>query len=64
VPYFFEGFGEGEHAGGFIESASEKFVHDFLMTEGIELAEAFPRIKVAKHRRKILDLVRALAESE
>ena len=65
VPYFFEGYGEGEHPDGFTESVSEQSVHSFLMTtEGIELAEAFPRIKSAKHRRKILDLVRTLADDD
>lgn len=65
VAYFFEGYGESETLNGFSESDTEQFVHGFLMTtEGIELAEAFPRIRNAKHRRKILDLVRALAEDE
>lgn len=63
VAYFFEGYGENEAIEGFSESKSEQFVHGFLMTtEGIELAEAFPRIKNPKFRRRILDLVRALAE--
>lgn len=65
VAYFFEGYGENEAVEGFSESESEQFVHGFLMTtEGIELAEAFPRIKNAKHRRRILELVRALAEDD
>ena len=65
VAYFFEGYGENEAVEGFSESESEQFVHGFLMTtEGIELAEAFPRIKNAKHRRRILELVRALAEED
>lgn len=65
VAYFFEGYGASEPVEGFSESESEQFVHGFLMTtEGIELAEAFPRIKNAKHRRRILELVRALAEGE
>jgi len=64
VAYFFEGYGASE-AEGFSESESEQFVHGFLMTtEGIELAEAFPRIRNAKHRRRILELVRALAEDD
>lgn len=63
VAYFFEGYGENEAVEGFSESESEQFVHGFLMTtEGIELAEAFPRIRNAKYRRRILELVRALAE--
>lgn len=63
VSYFFDGYAEGETPDGFNESDSEKFVHGFLMTtEGIELAEAFPRVPSAKRRRKILDLVRSLAD--
>ncbi len=64
VAYFFEGYGEDEHRDSFNESASEQSVHSFLMTtEGIELAEAFPRIKPSKLRRNILDLVRSLSEA-
>ncbi len=65
VSYFFEDYADSETPEGFNESDSEKFVHGFLMTtEGIELAEAFPRIKSARQRRKILDLVRTLAEDD
>ena len=65
IAYFFEGVGTQGEATGFSESDSEAFVHGFLMTnEGIELAEVFPRIKSAKQRRKVLDLVRAMAEDE
>ncbi|ESQ75697.1 helix-turn-helix domain-containing protein [Asticcacaulis sp. AC402] len=65
VAYFFEGYGESEAVEGFSESESEQFVHGFLMTtEGIELAEAFPRIRSAKLRRKVLELVRVLGENE
>lgn len=65
IPYFFEGYAEGEPLEGFSESASEKHVHGYLMTtEGIELAECFPRIASPKHRRKILELVRTLAEDD
>ena len=62
--YFFEGYGvTGEE--GFQESPSEQTVNAFLLTnEGLELAQTFPLIRSAKHRRKILDLVRALADEE
>ncbi|MFT4075090.1 MAG: helix-turn-helix transcriptional regulator [Asticcacaulis sp.] len=61
VPYFFEGVGGEED--GFVESDSERSVHDFLATvEGVELAEAFPRIRSASRRRKLLELVKALSE--
>lgn len=65
IAYFFEGYGENEAVEGFSESESEQFVHGFLMTtEGIELAEAFPRIRNPKLRRRILELVRTLGEDE
>jgi len=61
VPYFFDGYGETEDL--LSESDAEHAVHGFLLTtEGIELAEAFPRIRVAKQRRKLLELVRSLAD--
>jgi len=42
---------------------SESAVTKFLRTsEGIELAAAFPRIRAANLRRKILNLVATLAE--
>ena len=63
IDYFFEGLDEGEQIQSFSKSHSEQFVHGFLMTtEGIELAEAFPRIRNAKLRRRILELVRTLSE--
>lgn len=65
IAYFFEGYGDGETVEGFTESDTEQSVHGFLMTtEGIELAEAFPRIRNAKHRRRMLELVRALGETD
>ena len=65
IAYFFEEYEDNAQAEEFHESESERHIQDFLITaEGIELAEAFPRLKSAKHRRKILDLVRTLAEDE
>ena len=63
VAWFFEGIdGAGEDAE---ISGSEVAVNSFLFTgEGVELAAAFPRIVSPKQRRKMLDLVRALAEDE
>ena len=62
VAYFFEGY-DDENAADFEQSQSEQAVHGFLATgEGIEIAEAFPRIQNAKHRRKVMELVRTLAE--
>ena len=43
----------------------DNFVHDFLMTnEGVELASLFPKIKRARVRRRLLELVRTMAEED
>ena len=63
VSYFYEGLeDEAEDvAPGFLGQNAQ----DFLLTaEGMELAGAFPRVRRAGLRRKILDLVRALADPE
>lgn len=63
VAYFYEGLeNEAEHApGGFIGSNTQEFL---LTPEGIELAATFPRVRKAGVRRKVLDLVRAMADVE
>ena len=62
VSYFFEGY-ESNNAEELASSASEQFARDFLITaEGIDLAQAYPRIRSSKLRRKVLELVRALSE--
>jgi transcriptional regulator with XRE-family HTH domain len=63
ISYFYDGLGEAVE--GFSESESELTATSFLATaEGIQLAEAFPRIISPRYRRKILDLVRTLADDE
>jgi transcriptional regulator with XRE-family HTH domain len=62
VAYFFEGL---EATADGVSDAGEPFVHDFLMTsEGLELATQFPRITRSKVRRRILELVRSMADEE
>ena len=66
VAYFFEG-APGLASGaaqpdGMSEPPATNFVVDFLSTsEGIQLNKAFVRIKDAKLRRRVIDLVRAMA---
>ena len=63
VAYFFEGLADTTGEG--VAESGEPFVHDFLMTsEGLELAALFPRITRPKVRRRILELVRSMAEEE
>lgn len=68
VAYFFEGLTDPSIAGapGVAEGGGqERFVHDFLMTqEGLELAAAFPKIARSRVRRRVLELVRTLADDE
>ncbi len=63
IELFFRGVADGEVGEGFATSDSEQMVQTFLGTrEGIELAQAFPRITRASTRKRVADLVRALAE--
>jgi transcriptional regulator with XRE-family HTH domain len=64
VSYFFEGLADTTAASTGAELGGE-YVHDLVMTpEGMELAAVFPRIRRGRIRRKVLDLVKALAEDE
>lgn len=57
VGYFYEGLGEGE------PSPSRAGSQDFMLSsEGLELMAAFPRIEKSSLRRKLVDLVRAVAD--
>jgi len=59
LSYFFEGFDGTTDRG---ENGSDLSPADFLgTTEGLALAEAFPRIRNEERRRKILDLIHSLA---
>lgn len=65
--FFFEGAPAGgpEPAGGFAEESSSQYVVDFLSTaEGLHLNRAFARIKDPKVRKRVLDLVTAIADQE
>ena len=62
VAYFYEGLGDAPPPGS---NMPRDTVHEFLLTqEGMELAAIFPRLQQARLRRKILELVRVMAEDE
>ena len=67
ISFFFEdapGSPDGT-ASGFAESDSSNYVVNFLSSsEGLQLNKAFIRIKDPKVRKKIVDLVRSLADEE
>jgi transcriptional regulator with XRE-family HTH domain len=67
VSFFFQeaGGSEGEGASGFAEDRAAGFDLDFPTgPEGAQLNRAFARISDAKVRRRIVDLVKALARDD
>lgn len=62
VSFFFEDAPGDNVGGGMAETASSNYVVDFLSSsEGLQLNRAFVKIADPKVRRKIVDLVKALA---
>jgi transcriptional regulator with XRE-family HTH domain len=66
VSFFFEGAPVPEgSSGAFTESASPAYVADFLATsDGLSLTKAFMKVKDPKVRRRVVDLVEAIAAEE
>ena len=63
--YFFEGLADTTTIGAGESPGGQAHMQAFLLTpEGVELANAFPRITPPRLRRRILDLVRAMVEEE
>jgi len=61
ISYFYEGLGDGQEIPG--SNLPRETLQDFLLTpEGMELATIFPKVAKGRVRRKILDLVRAMAD--
>jgi len=60
IGYFYAGLAEIE-----AEFMPQRAMHDFLLTaDGLELAACFPRVNSPRLRRRVLELVRTLAEVE
>jgi transcriptional regulator with XRE-family HTH domain len=65
VSFFFEGGPNATNASGLAEAPSPAYVSDFLATsDGLALTKSFMRIKDAKLRRRIVDLVQQIAGDE
>jgi transcriptional regulator with XRE-family HTH domain len=63
--FFFEGAPAGDGPSGFADDTRSQYVVDFLSTaEGLHLNRAFARIKDSKVRKRVIDLVTALADQE
>ena len=65
ISFFYEDADANAQAGGFAEGEEPPPVMEFLASgEGLQLSLAFMRIKDVKVRRRILDLVRSLADED
>jgi transcriptional regulator with XRE-family HTH domain len=64
IDFFYEGIAEqGSGKRGFAESEASPPVMEFVSSgEGLQLSLAFMKIKDAKVRKKVLDLVRSLSD--
>lgn len=64
VAFFFDGAPTGDLSpSGFADAGSTTYISDFLATsEGVQLTKAFTRIKSTRLRRRVIDLVEAMAE--
>ncbi len=64
ISFFFEGM-EDTTATGFAEGDQTPLVDDFINSpEGVALAAAFSRIRDSRVRRRVLELVRVLADGD
>lgn len=66
MTYFYEGLAEAPAGGETVADDEETSdIQTFLTSpEGMELAALFPRIRSARVRRRLLDLVRAMSEED
>jgi transcriptional regulator with XRE-family HTH domain len=63
IDYFYEDVTEANFAPGFAEDAANPPIMEFLSTgDGLQLSLAFMRIKEPKVRKRVLDLVKSLAD--
>jgi transcriptional regulator with XRE-family HTH domain len=66
IDYFYEGAPQfdAEAAGGFAENPSPAYMAELTTNDGLNLLKAFASIKSARVRRRVVELVRALAEDD
>ncbi|MCF4165441.1 helix-turn-helix transcriptional regulator [Zavarzinia compransoris] len=64
ISYFFDGYGDAMVPTGLGETAATAFEHEHLSRkESIDLLKAYYAISNPKLRRKVIDIVRTLADS-
>ncbi len=64
VSFFYEDMPGGEAVAGFAEGQSPVYISEFMASpDGLSLAKAFMKVSDPKLRRRIVDLVEAMATS-
>lgn len=65
VQFFFEGLNDQTAITAMADNDQTPIVYDFIQSsDGVSLAESFSRIKDSKVRRRVLELVRTLANEQ
>lgn len=65
VGFFFDNLPSDEELEGFSENSSDSFAYDFMNSaEGFQLGQAFSMIKDVRLRRRVIELVRAMADNK
>ena len=66
IDYFYEGAPQFDSnaVGGFSDNPPPAYMAELTTTDGLNLLKAFASIKSARVRRRVVDLVRALAEDD
>jgi transcriptional regulator with XRE-family HTH domain len=64
IDFFYEGVGTGSDKAGFAEGSGPPVMEFVSSGEGLQLSLAFMKIKDPKVRKRVLDLVKSLAEED
>src|SRR5471032_888091 len=62
IDFFYEGLASAEEKSGFAESGASPVMEFVSSGKGLQLSLAFMKIKDVKVRKRVLDLVKSLAE--
>ena len=65
IQYFYDGYGDADQANGFAEpDVAEAFMELVNSPDGVHLCRYFAEIKDTQVKKRVLDLVKSIAETE
>lgn len=65
IQYFYDGYGDGDSANGFAEpDVAEAFMELVNSPDGVHLCRYFAEIKDTQVKKRVLDLVKSIAETD